>query len=153
MGFPRQEYWSGLPFPSLGDLFNPGIVPGLPYCRQTLYHQSHQGGSLLLKPRMVLSTWHRPGLPWLTLLRNMWWMNTAAPARLWPPALGLQLVYDIVFACRQRILQTRLSYISRPWRVAGVIEFSGSQAIRHQKHQQGLLTCWLLGPVPQCLIP
>ena len=25
MGFPRQEYWSGLPFPSLGDLLNPGI--------------------------------------------------------------------------------------------------------------------------------
>jgi len=25
MGFPRQEYWSGLPFPSSGDLPNPGI--------------------------------------------------------------------------------------------------------------------------------
>ena len=24
-GFPRQEYWSGLPFPSPGDLLNPGI--------------------------------------------------------------------------------------------------------------------------------
>ena len=24
MGFPRQEYWSGLPFPSPGDLPNPG---------------------------------------------------------------------------------------------------------------------------------
>ena len=27
MEFPRQEYWSGLPFPSLGDLPNPGIEP------------------------------------------------------------------------------------------------------------------------------
>ena len=26
-GFPRQEYWSGLPFPSPGDLPNPGIKP------------------------------------------------------------------------------------------------------------------------------
>ena len=25
MGFPRQEYWSGLPFTSPGDLPNPGI--------------------------------------------------------------------------------------------------------------------------------
>ena len=25
MGFPRQEYWSGLPFPSPGDLRNLGI--------------------------------------------------------------------------------------------------------------------------------
>ena len=24
-GFPRQEYWSGLPFPSPGDLPNPGM--------------------------------------------------------------------------------------------------------------------------------
>ena len=25
MGFPRQEYWSGSPFPSPGDLLNPQI--------------------------------------------------------------------------------------------------------------------------------
>ena len=30
MGFPRQEYWSGLPFPSLGDLPDPGIEPASP---------------------------------------------------------------------------------------------------------------------------
>ena len=30
MGFPRQEYQSGLPFPSPGDLPNPGIEPGSP---------------------------------------------------------------------------------------------------------------------------
>ena len=28
--FSRQEYWSGLPFPSLGDLPNPGIKPESP---------------------------------------------------------------------------------------------------------------------------
>ena len=27
MGFPKQEYWSGLPFPSPGNLPNPGIKP------------------------------------------------------------------------------------------------------------------------------
>ena len=30
MKFPRQEYWSGLPCPSLGDLPNPGIKPRSP---------------------------------------------------------------------------------------------------------------------------
>ena len=30
MGFPRQEYWSGLPFPSPEGLSNPGIKPGSP---------------------------------------------------------------------------------------------------------------------------
>ena len=27
MGFSRQEYWNGLPFPSLGDLTDPEIKP------------------------------------------------------------------------------------------------------------------------------
>jgi len=30
VGFPRQEYWSGFPFPSPGDLPNPGIKPASP---------------------------------------------------------------------------------------------------------------------------
>ena len=30
MGFSRQEYWSGLPFPSPGDLPDPGIEPRFP---------------------------------------------------------------------------------------------------------------------------
>ena len=30
MGISRQECWSGLPFPFLGDLPNPGIEPGSP---------------------------------------------------------------------------------------------------------------------------
>ena len=30
MGFSRQEYWSGLPFPSPRDLPNPGIEPRSP---------------------------------------------------------------------------------------------------------------------------
>ena len=30
MGFSWQEYWSGLPFPSPGDLPDPGIEPGSP---------------------------------------------------------------------------------------------------------------------------
>ena len=30
MGFSRQEYWSGMPFPSPGDLPDPRIEPGFP---------------------------------------------------------------------------------------------------------------------------
>ena len=30
MGFSRQEYWSGLPFPSPGDLPDPGMEPRSP---------------------------------------------------------------------------------------------------------------------------
>ena len=44
MGFSTQEYWSGLPFPSPGDLpITLGSNPGLPHCRRILYQLSHQG--------------------------------------------------------------------------------------------------------------
>ena len=33
MGFFRQEYWSGLPCPPPGDLYNPGIKPMSPVSR------------------------------------------------------------------------------------------------------------------------
>ena len=42
MGFIRQEYWSGLPFPSPGNLPDPGIEPQSLNCGQILYHLSHQ---------------------------------------------------------------------------------------------------------------
>ena len=46
MKFSRQEYWSGLPCPSPGDLPNPGIEPGSP-ALQADYNLSHQGSPLL----------------------------------------------------------------------------------------------------------
>ena len=42
MGFSRQEYWSGLLFPSPGDFPTQGLNLGLPRCRQTLHPLSHQ---------------------------------------------------------------------------------------------------------------
>ena len=47
MGFSRQEYWSGLPFPSPADLPLPWIELGLLHCRQILYRLSHQGSKLI----------------------------------------------------------------------------------------------------------
>ena len=41
MGFPRQEHWSGLPFPSPGDLLDSGMEPGSP---------ALQADSLLTEP-------------------------------------------------------------------------------------------------------
>ena len=42
MGFSTQEYWSGLPFPSPGDILDPG-KPGSPALQVILYCLSHQG--------------------------------------------------------------------------------------------------------------
>ena len=42
MGFPRQEYWSGLPFPFPGNLPDPGIEPSSPALQVDLLLLSHQ---------------------------------------------------------------------------------------------------------------
>ena len=48
MGFPRQEYWSGLPFPPPGDLPTQGSNPGHLHCRWILYQLSYQGSPGIL---------------------------------------------------------------------------------------------------------
>ena len=52
MGSSRQEYWSGLPFPSPEDLPNPGVEPGSPAlrdglltCKWILYQLSYEGNT------------------------------------------------------------------------------------------------------------
>ena len=43
MEFSRQKYWSRLPFPSPGDLPDPGTKPESPALQVYLYPLSHQG--------------------------------------------------------------------------------------------------------------
>ena len=50
-GFPRQEYWSGLPFPFPGYPPDPGIKPGSP---------ALQTDSLLSEPPGKLRLWGKP---------------------------------------------------------------------------------------------
>ena len=83
VGFSRQEYWSGLPFPPAGDLLNPGIEPRSPVL---------QSDSLLSEP---------PGKPSLIpylhsvccSLRNFWFHKCDEGARklLWNSQRGLYL--------------------------------------------------------------
>ena len=61
MGYSRQEYWSGLPFPSPGYLLNPVIEPGSPHCRHSLLsyvhiimHKHHHHPS----PDLILWNWN-----------------------------------------------------------------------------------------------
>ena len=48
VGFPRQEYWSGLPFLSPGDLADPGIEPTSP-----ALPLSHQGSLHIREYRLI----------------------------------------------------------------------------------------------------
>ena len=48
MGFSRQEYWSGLPFPSPGDLPNPGIEPRSPALQADAFSSEPPGKIICL---------------------------------------------------------------------------------------------------------
>ena len=54
MGFPRQEYWSGLPFPSPGNMSNQGIEPAVEV--QSLNNRTAREiqGSYTLEPIKVI---------------------------------------------------------------------------------------------------
>ena len=49
MEFSRQEYWSRLPFPSPGDLPNPGVEPGSPTLQADTLSSEPPGGTGLPK--------------------------------------------------------------------------------------------------------
>ena len=56
MGFSRQEYWSGLLFPSPGIFPTQGSNLGLPHCRQRLLPSEPPGKPLLTKHSLNINT-------------------------------------------------------------------------------------------------
>ena len=72
MGLSRQEYWSGLPFPSAGDLPDPGIEPGSPTLQADTLTSEPPG-----KP---------PGSPWEAPLGNQP-TSTLSASPLWEERL------------------------------------------------------------------
>ena len=71
MGFSRQEYWSGLPFPSPGDLPDPGIEPPSPALQADAFPSEPPGKSwwisLVSEPEWNKQKWMRSTLWWLRL--------------------------------------------------------------------------------------
>ena len=55
-GISQQEYWSGLPFPSPGDLLNPGIEPVSPALQMDSLYMSHRGSLRILYLYMCVHT-------------------------------------------------------------------------------------------------
>ena len=72
MKFSRQEYWSGLPFPSPRDLTNPGIKPGSPASQTDTLPSSHQG-----HPKISISSVQ--SLSRVRLLVTPWTVALQAP--------------------------------------------------------------------------
>ena len=58
MGFPRQQYWNGLPFPSPEDLPNPGIKPRSPALQADSLPNMMQIQAILNKHEETLAFQH-----------------------------------------------------------------------------------------------
>ena len=59
VGFPWQEYWSELPFPSPGDLPHPGIEPASPALAGGFFTTEPSGKPI---EEIILGTFHGPDL-------------------------------------------------------------------------------------------
>ena len=69
MGFSRQEYWNGLPFPSLGDLPNPGIEPVSPALAGRFFTTE--------PPEKLLGYRHHPNSPFCNFWPLILWLMTS----------------------------------------------------------------------------
>ena len=72
MGFPRQEYLSGLPFPSPVDLPEPGIEPGSPALQALLF-------LLTLHPLADFSSWWETVSSWFEVVPISCLVSTLKP--------------------------------------------------------------------------
>ena len=87
MGFSRQEYWSGLPFPSPGDLPNPGVEHRSSALQADALPSEPPG-----KPHLEIkgSFWHLLGwVPRVLALANPTTLALSAKAPEWLPSVAL----------------------------------------------------------------
>ena len=78
MGFPRQRYYSGLPFPSLEHCPDPGIEPRSPPLKEDSSPLSQQGGPLLPQGLCLYGSASRQCFP--HCLPHLFILQPATPA-------------------------------------------------------------------------
>ena len=123
MGFPRREYWSGLPLPSPGDLPNPGVEPMSPAWQADSLWLSDQGSAkgqqnlLCFQLAFPLSIWihtwpnsstHLHIYRWNTL--GFYWNYTDGECRCCPVTTGSCSIRDMVIA---HLLWQSLTFCSK----------------------------------------
>ena len=100
MGFSSQEYWSGLPFPSPGDLPNPGTEPESP---------ALQADALSSDPDSIPGLGRSPGdgngnpLQYSCLQNPMdgeaWWATVHGVAKSWTRLSNFTFTFFLVYQC------------------------------------------------------
>ena len=93
MGFSKQEYWSGLPFPCPGDLPDPGIEPRSPALQADTLTSEPPG-----KPQSVQSVKLIHGLWRFSLSLRFLKMMLMCPPRVGAGVSGLRFILSRCFA-------------------------------------------------------
>ena len=119
IGFPRQEYWSGLPFPPPGDLPDPGIEPVSPALQVDSLPLSHQGS-----PKWAVGCGQRIGL-------QAWshFSQAECCCGLMPPSLQSQIKEAVseMSVCLQHRCRTNLDLGMIDWCYVWYVEEGKSQ--------------------------
>ena len=105
MGFFRQEYWSELPFPSPGDLSDPGIEP-----------VSLLSPALAARFFIISATWEAP---WASLEAQMV-KRLPAMQEMWVPSLGQEDPLEEGLETHSSILAWRVLWIEEPSRLQSI---------------------------------
>ena len=87
MGFSTPEYWSGQPFPSPGDLTNPGIKPRSPPLQADSLPAEPLGQPNYLREVLIM----KYGLPWWLSWERIclpWWRPGSIPGLVRSPGEG-----------------------------------------------------------------
>ena len=116
MGFSRQEYWSGLPFPSPGDLPDPGIEPMSPALQADAlpsdpFFTSEPPGMLPLVVR-IRQSMHLRKIPWLA---------PPVVASDWSPTMFTQKPDSVICAYHWQTI-----YVSIRWGLTHLILLIGT---------------------------
>ena len=84
MEFSRQEYWSGLLFPTLGDLPNPVTEPrSLLHCRQTFFLPSEPLGKGSYRSATILNSKDIVFILYFTFIDNIFILFTIEHIYIW----------------------------------------------------------------------
>ena len=124
MGFSQQEYWSGLPCPSPGDLPDPGIIaasPAIP-ALQTDSWLSEPLGKPHAYTYMYIYHGASPMAQWV---KNLPAMQEFQEMQVW--SLGQEDPLEVEMATHSSILVGRIPWTEKP----GGLQSKGSQRVRH----------------------
>ena len=108
MGFSRQEYWSGLPSPSPGDL-DSGIEPGSPAWSAGALPSAHQGNPELIKRVHVSSS-----LLFSSSAPLMGWQSSTGTSSIWELNRHGFLPFPLT-RCSQRLRHDWATGLSWTW--------------------------------------